>query len=214
MTVATQGREYVDGRLKRGLDFVAALAALLLLAPVFLILWGLVIVSSGPPVLFAQERMGRNGRPFRLFKFRTMKPGSDRGLPITAKGDSRVTAPGRLLRASKLDELPQLWNVLRGDMSLVGPRPEVSRYVATYSPEQKGVLEARPGLTDPATVYFVEEEALLGAVDPERRERYYIDEILPRKLQMNLEYLQRACLAYDLVLLVKTLKVVLHRQKA
>jgi lipopolysaccharide/colanic/teichoic acid biosynthesis glycosyltransferase len=213
MTWPARGREYVEGRLKRGMDFAASLTALLVMSPVFLVLGMLVILTSGPPVLFAQERVGRKGRPFRLFKFRTMRPGAERGLPITAEGDSRVTRLGRLLRPTKLDELPQLWNVLRGDMSLVGPRPEVPRYVAAYTLEQRQVLEARPGLTDPATVFFVEEEAILGAVDPDRRESHYIHVILPRKLRMNLEYLEQACPVYDLLLVLKTLGIILHRRK-
>ena len=213
MTWPARGREYVEGRLKRGLDFSASLIALLVMSPAFLVLGVLVFLTSGHPVLFAQERVGRRGRPFRLFKFRTMRTGADRGLPITAEGDIRITRLGRLLRPAKLDELPQLWNVLRGDMSLVGPRPEVPRYVAAYTPEQRGVLDARPGLTDPATVHFVEEEAILGAVEPARREGYYIHEILPRKLRMNLEYLERASLGYDLRLVLQTLAIILHRPK-
>lgn len=203
------GLEYLDGPLKRGFDVAASAVALLMLSPVFLILSLLVLVSSGAPFLFAQERVGRQGRPFRLFKFRTMRPGSHRGLGITADDDHRVTRIGRFLRASKLDELPQILNVLKGEMSLVGPRPELPRYVRTYSTEQRRVLEARPGLTDPATVFFVEEERLLGSVAEDRREQYYIKEILPAKLRMNLNYIERAGFRYDLALILQTLKAII-----
>jgi lipopolysaccharide/colanic/teichoic acid biosynthesis glycosyltransferase len=134
-----------------------------------------------------------------------MRPGSEAGLQITGRGDDRVTTMGRLLRALKLDELPQLWNVLRGDMSLVGPRPEVPRYVAAYTPEQRRVLRARPGLTDPATILFVDEEDLLGAVQPPERETYYVGHVLPRKLALNLDYIERAGVLYDLRLILATL---------
>jgi lipopolysaccharide/colanic/teichoic acid biosynthesis glycosyltransferase len=137
-----------------------------------------VCVSSGRPVLFGHERRGLDGRPFRVLKFRTMGPDPGGGLPITGKGDSRVTSLGRVLRAIKIDELPQLINVLRGEMSIVGPRPEVPEYVAGYTADQRRVLRVRPGLTDPASVAFRDEEILLGSVDPGRREAFYLSEIL------------------------------------
>ena len=167
-------------------------------------------LSSRGPVLFSQERVGRGGRPFRLLKFRSMRPGSESaGALVTGKGDPRVTSVGRWLRRTKLDELPQLWNVVRGDMSLVGPRPEVPRYVAYYTPEQHRVLEVRPGITDPATLAFRHEEELLGAVPVEKREAYYIREILPRKLELNLSYLRRAGALYDLGVLFRTVAALL-----
>ncbi len=159
-----QGEEYCRGILKRSLDFSASLVAVAILAPLLALLALVVFLSSGPPVLFAQKRVGRDGRPFRLLKFRTMRTDAGPGPAITASGDARVTRIGRVLRATKLDELPQLINVLRGDMSLVGPRPEVPRYVARYDDRQRGVLRVRPGLTDPASVHFRDEEQLLGAV--------------------------------------------------
>ncbi len=209
MRPPSAGRDYCDGRLKRGVDLVAACLGLLSLLPLFLLVAALVWTCSGWPVLFAQERVGWRGKPFRLLKFRTMRRGSEVGLPITGAGDSRITALGRLLRATKLDELPQLLNVIRGEMSLVGPRPEVPRYVQTYSSKQRRVLDARPGLTDPATVFFRNEESLLGRVNDEDRDLYYRDEILPKKLAMNLEYLDRASLGYDLALVLRTLLVIL-----
>jgi len=203
------GRAYCNGRLKRGFDLIASALGLVALSPLLLVLAVVVWVSSGPPVLFVQKRAGRHGKPFPLLKYRTMRQGAEAGLALTGSGDPRVTPVGRLLRVTKLDELPQLVNVLRGDMSLVGPRPEIPRYVAGYGPGHRMVLEVRPGLTDPATVLFRNEESLLGRVEDDRKERYYKEEILPKKLGMNLEYLERASLPYDLLLLLRTLLVVL-----
>jgi lipopolysaccharide/colanic/teichoic acid biosynthesis glycosyltransferase len=205
----SRGVAYCRGPLKRILDVAISAAAMLILFPVFLGLAFAVLLASGRPVLFIQERVGMNGHLFRLFKFRTMHPASASGLPLTGSGDSRVTPLGRFLRAAKLDELPQLWNVLRGEMSLVGPRPEVPRYVARYTVEQERVLEARPGLTDPASVLFRDEEALLGSVPEGQRESFYLDSVLPKKLRMNLEYIDRASVAYDLALMLKTIRIVL-----
>lgn len=205
----SRGRSYCRGRVKRGLDVGVALAALLVLAPVFFILSLAVLVTSGWPVHFVQQRVGMDGRLFHLVKLRTMRRDAASGLPLTGSGDLRITRLGRFLRAAKLDELPQLWNVLRGEMSLVGPRPEVPRYVARYTAEQRRVLEARPGLTDPASVQFRDEETLLGSVPPEQREAFYLDTVLPKKLRMNLMYIERASMAYDLALVLDTIRVVL-----
>ena len=209
-----RGGAYCRGPLKRGLDLVVSLASLVLLAPVFLLLALALLLVSGTPVLFVQERVGLDGRPFRMYKFRTMRPDGPEGLPLTGSGDRRVTGFGRLLRASKLDELPQLVNVLRGEMSLVGPRPEVPRYVAHYNAEQRRVLETRPGLTDPASVHFLDEEALLGAVPEGRREKFYLDTVLPKKLQMNLEYIDRAGVGSDLTLILQTIRVVFRSARS
>lgn len=205
----SRGRSYCRGAVKRGLDVALALPALLLLAPILLLLAAAVLLTSGRPVLFVQERIGMDGRPFNLRKLRTMRKDGAKGLLLTGAGDARVTRLGRFLRASKLDELPQLANVLRGDMSLVGPRPEVPRYVARYTPEQRRVLETRPGLTDPASVLYRDEEAILGSVPEESRERYYLETVLPKKLGMNLEYIDRASVGYDLRLVLETVRVVL-----
>jgi lipopolysaccharide/colanic/teichoic acid biosynthesis glycosyltransferase len=204
-----EGQAYCTGRLKRGVDFFVSFLALVLLSPLFLILALSVGLCSGRPILFRQDRIGLGGRAFRLLKYRTMHRGADRGLLMTGTGDPRVTTLGRFLRRSKLDELPQLWNVLRGDMSLVGPRPEVPRYVALYTEEQRGVLRVRPGLTDPATVLFRDEERLLGSVNEAHREAYYVDKILPRKLALNLRYVEEAGPLYDLRLLAETVLTVL-----
>jgi lipopolysaccharide/colanic/teichoic acid biosynthesis glycosyltransferase len=204
-----RGRSYCRGPLKRGLDAVVSLAALLILSPVLLLLALAILVTSGRPVLFTQKRIGMDGKPFSMLKFRSMRTARGGGLPITGAGDPRVTGIGRFLRATKLDELPQLVNVVAGEMSLVGPRPEVPRYVAHYNPAQRSVLEARPGMTDPASVLFRDEEALLGSVPEESRERYYLEAILPRKLAMNRDYIDRASLGYDLALVLQTVKIVL-----
>jgi lipopolysaccharide/colanic/teichoic acid biosynthesis glycosyltransferase len=206
----SRGRAYCRGPLKRILDVTVAAVAILALSPILVLLAAAILVTSGRPVLFVQERIGMDGRPFRLLKLRTMLQDASNGLPITGAGDRRVTRLGRLLRASKLDELPQLVNVLLGHMSLVGPRPEVPRYVAHYSSDQRRVLQARPGLTDPASILFRDEEALLGAVPDDARERYYLETVLPRKLAMNLEYIDQASVTCDVRLILLTVKVVLR----
>ena len=204
MTEGSLDNPYLGSPLKRTFDLLAALTALLILSPFMVGLAALIVATSGFPVFFRQERAGRGGEPFRIFKFRTMRPGSDRGLPLTGRGDTRVTRVGRILRAAKLDELPQLINVVRGEMSLVGPRPEVLPYVARYSDEERRVLATRPGITDPASIVFRDEERLLGQVEETRREPYYLKEVLPRKLALNLEYLKNANLGYDLAILIRT----------
>ena len=158
---------------KRCIDLVGAGVGLVLLSPLLAVIAAAVMVTSGRPVLFRQQRVGRGGAPFEMLKFRSMVNGADRlGGLLTVGGDARVTRLGRLLRASKLDELPQLLNVLRGDMSLVGPRPEVPEYVALYTPAQRRVLRLLPGITDPASIRYVrEEEELASAADPERMYR-------------------------------------------
>lgn len=210
MIAPARGLAYCRGRLKRCVDVALSLLGLALLSPLFLLVAVLLAVTSGRPIYFRHERVGLGGRPFCVLKFRTMRSGPQGGLPITGRGDVRVTTVGRLLRASKLDELPQLVNVLGGDMSLVGPRPEVPRYVALYTSEQRRVLKVRPGLTDPATILFRDEEALLGAVPDDGREEYYVSEVLPRKLRINLDYLDRAGFIYDMTILARTVAAILR----
>jgi len=193
---------------KRALDLAAALAGLLLLAPLFALIAVAIKLDSRGPVFFRQERVGRHGRPFRIFKFRTMTveqpPG---GVQVTVAGDRRITRVGALLRRTKLDELAQLIDVLRGTMSLVGPRPEVPRYVAHYPPQwRERLLSVRPGITDFASVrYRDENELLAGASDPERE---YIEVILPTKLKYALHYVDRPTFANDLRVLGLTLSTV------
>ena len=208
------GRAYGRGPLKRSLDLALTIPSLLVALPVLALLAALVVLLSGWPILYRQVRVGRDGRPFILLKFRTMRRGSAGGPQITSRGDARVTRVGRMLRATKLDELPQLFNILRGDMSVVGPRPEVPRYVDRYTPEQRRVLEVRPGLTDLATLEYRNEEVLLARVAEGEREAHYVGTILPRKLALNLDYISRASLGFDLMLLFRTVGAILLPRRA
>jgi lipopolysaccharide/colanic/teichoic acid biosynthesis glycosyltransferase len=188
---------------KRIFDILAAAAGLLILSPLLALLTIAVKLSSPGLVFYRQQRVGRNGVSFRIVKFRSMYVDADRhGLAITAAGDARVTSIGRVLRRFKLDELPQLWNVLVGEMSLVGPRPEVPRYLECYSPAQRRVLTVRPGITDPASLLYRDEESILAS-QPDT-DRYYREVVLPDKLNLNLEYLSRSSFRYDLSLILQT----------
>lgn len=184
---------------KRLLDIAASLTALILLSPLLLLLAWLVAVSSKGPVLFAQRRIGRSGKLFTIFKFRTMEIATGKQVPtaITVRGDRRITRVGALLRRYKLDELPQFLNVLTGDMSLVGPRPKL--------PHHEGMtMPFRPGLTGAATLAFRHEEDLLRGVPVHDLERFYERRIKPVKAKLDMEYMQQATLATDLALIVKT----------
>lgn len=193
---------------KRWLDFGLAAISLFLLALVFLVVAVSIKLSGKGPVFYSQKRVGRNGRIFRIWKFRSMVVGADRlGPGITATGDRRITAVGRFLRAWKLDELPQLWNILRGDMSVVGPRPELFLYVKDYNEEQRQVLSARPGATDLASIEYRNEEALLAAA-PER-ERYYREVVLPHKLALGRKYIEHISLRGDCLLILRTVAAIL-----
>lgn len=198
---------------KRLFDLTASGLGLLVLAPLLALITLLVRLDSEGPALFRQQRVGLHGEPFTILKFRTMYVGADkRGGSLTVGRDPRVTRVGRLLRHAKLDELPQLINVWRGDMSLVGPRPEVAKYVALYTPEQRTVLSVRPGITDLASIEFRSESDLLeGAGDPEA---LYVSEIMPRKLELNRLYLERQSLAYDVALIFRTLWRVVRPRRA
>jgi lipopolysaccharide/colanic/teichoic acid biosynthesis glycosyltransferase len=188
---------------RRLAEIAVAGAGLLLLSPFLAVIALLVLAADGPPVLFRQERIGRLGRPFQILKFRTMRA-SARGPRITAAGDRRITAVGVWLRRLKLDELPQLLNVLRGDMSLIGPRPEVPEYVDLKDDLWRRVLQFRPGITDAATLAFRnEEEVLAGAAD---WNSFYRGVILPRKLALNLRYQENRSTWSDLRLLWLTVR--------
>jgi lipopolysaccharide/colanic/teichoic acid biosynthesis glycosyltransferase len=194
---------------KRAMDLLlAAVGLLLLVLPMSAIALAIKLDSPGP-VFFRQERVGRGGRPFRIHKFRTMahRPAGD-GLQLTVGDDQRITRVGRWLRARRFDELPQLIDVLKGDMSIVGPRPEVPRYVAHYTAEQRAkLLSVRPGITDPASLAFKDEARILAAAaDPERA---YLEEVLPRKLQHALAYAEHASAWTDVRLIARTLKVLI-----
>jgi lipopolysaccharide/colanic/teichoic acid biosynthesis glycosyltransferase len=170
-------------------DIVFSLSGLLILFPLFVLIYLLVIIESRGGGFYSQNRVGKNGLDFKLFKFRSMRVGSDRKGLITVGGnDPRMTKAGVFIRRFKLDELPQLFNVLIGDMSLVGPRPEVRKYVDFYNAEQLRVLSVRPGITDYASIEYVDENEILDlAVDPEK---VYIEEIIPNKIRLNMKYIQ------------------------
>jgi len=189
---------------KRALDILAAIAGLILLSPVFALVSCCIKLTSRGPVLYRQVRIGQGGRPFEILKFRSMTLQTlNSDLRITIAGDSRVTALGKFLRRYKVDELPQLWNVIRGNMSLVGPRPEIPVYTAEYTPEQRMVLSARPGITDPASLaYRHEEEILANQGDPEQ---FYRTQILPDKLARNKAYLEKITLRNDIRIILKTI---------
>lgn len=191
--------------MKRWFDLLVATVGLVLLSPLLFLVACAIVIDSGWPVFFRQERVGRAGHPFRILKFRTMssRPGSP-GPAITVSGDSRVTRIGRLLRRAKLDELPQLWNVATGDMSLVGPRPEVPRYVACYPEAVRYIVQSvRPGITDEAAIEFVDESELLAMTnDPEKT---YVEVVLPRKLALYVRYVESRSFFGDLGILARTL---------
>ncbi len=193
--------------LKRAIDIVGSGLALLVGLPILMAVAAAVAIDSGLPVLYRQRRVGRAFRQFHLLKFRSMVA-SEGGPRITVSGDSRVTRVGRFLRATKLDELPQFWNVLTGDMSLVGPRPEVPEYVEMFRIRYEHILSVRPGITDIASIRFRDEEKLLAQSAEPLRE--YVERVLPVKLDLADEYLQKRSLRLDLLILVKTLLVTLR----
>jgi lipopolysaccharide/colanic/teichoic acid biosynthesis glycosyltransferase len=187
---------------KRAFDLIVAGTALVLLLPVLLAVAVVVVVDSGPPVLFRQTRIGRGGRPFRLLKIRTMVRDAERlSANVSPAGDARVTRCGRVLRRWYLDELPQLINVLRGDMSLVGPRPETPEFIALLEPDELRVLDVQPGVVGPSTVQFMDEAHLLAGVgDPEE---YYRATLVHERNRADLAYLELQSLGYDLRLLLR-----------
>jgi len=189
--------------IKRLFDITFSAIGLILLSPLLLMVALLVRVTSKGPIFFCQERMGRNFKPFQIYKFRTMVVDAPKlGGQITAGRDPRITTVGHFLRATKIDEMPQLFNVLRGDMSFVGPRPEVPRYVEQFRDDYLELLKVRPGITDIASLKYRHESELLGASsDPEAT---YVNEVLPDKIALGKEYLQRQSLGLDLQLIVKT----------
>lgn len=190
---------------KRIFDIIASIFGLLILLPFFLIISLMIIVNSGFPVFYTQKRVGRANIDFGLLKFRTMKKNADKlGLLTVGGRDPRITAIGYYLRKYKLDELPQLINVFIGNMSLVGPRPEVRKYVDLYNDEQKKVLLVKPGITDYASLeYFSENDLLAKSADPETT---YIKEIMPAKLELNKKYISEMGLSTDLKIIFGTIK--------
>ena len=172
----------------RLLDIIFSFFGLLLLVPVFIIVWTIIVLTSRGGGFYKQIRVGKNGRDFKLYKFRSMRQNADKGGLITIGGkDSRITPIGYFIRKFKIDELPQLFNVLKGDMSIVGPRPEVRKYVDLYTDEQRRVLSVRPGITDYASIEYVNENELLGKA--ENPDKVYVTQILPDKIRLNMKYI-------------------------
>lgn len=193
--------------IKRGVDILGATVGLVVLIPVFVVISALVKLSSPGPVLFRQTRVGRNMTPFTILKFRTMVVDApEKGPAVTIGADPRVTGVGRALRSTKLDELPQLYNILIGDMSFVGPRPEVPRYVGIFWQDYLEILKIRPGITDLASIAFRNESSLLSnCTDPEV---IYIEEILPKKIALAKTYLRRASPLFDCLIVILTIAAV------
>jgi lipopolysaccharide/colanic/teichoic acid biosynthesis glycosyltransferase len=194
---------------KRTFDLVVALLGLVLLSPVLLLVTLLIKLDSPGPALFRQERIGKGFRPFRIYKFRTMVHDAPRrGGPITFGMDQRITRLGRVLRKTKIDELPQLVNVLRGEMSFVGPRPEVRPYVELFRADYEEILQVVPGITDLASVQYRHEAEVLGRFDDP--EAAYVSHVLPEKIKLAKEYVRRSSLLFDITLILKTLLKLFH----
>ena len=189
---------------KRIFDFLLSLFGIIILSPIFIIVSIAIKLDSKGSILFLQKRVGRYGKEFNIYKFRTMVTDAEKlGKQITVGKDNRITKVGAFLRKFKIDELPQLLNVLKGDMSLVGPRPEVPKYVALYNEEQRKVLDIRPGITDMASLRYKDENDILGKVD--NPEEYYINVIMKDKLNLNLEYIEKSNVFFDIYLILKTI---------
>lgn len=189
--------------MKRLFDLTAATLGLVVLTPTIVVIALLIKVTDPGPAFFVHGRVGRGGRRFGMWKFRSMRVDAERmGPQITVANDPRVTTVGRWLRRLKFDEFPQLFNVVRGDMSLVGPRPEVERYVQTYGPNERPILDLRPGITDPASFAFYDEEAILARADDPQA--FYVERLIPAKAKLNLDYAARRTLGSDLLLIIAT----------
>ncbi len=199
--------------MKRAFDIGAAAIALFMLLPALLVIAIWIKLDSNGPILFLQRRVGRNASLFQIIKFRTMRTDQPINSPqITSESDPRITRAGHWIRKSKIDELPQLWNVLTGDMSIVGPRPEVPKYVELYSPQQaKSILSVRPGLTDLASITYRNESYLLSqSADPEKK---YVSDILPDKIRMNMDYSTNNTFWGDMKIILMTLKALASNTK-
>ena len=187
----------------RFFDITSSVAVLLILSPVLILIALVISIDSKGGAFYKQERIGKNNKPFKLLKFRSMRRSFDRGSKITIGKDPRITKIGAFIRQYKIDELPQLINIVKGDMSVVGPRPEVKQYVNLYSDEQLKVLAVKPGLTDFASIAYFNEQELLGkAEDPHEM---YVETIMPQKLKLNLEYIEKKNFKTDLLIIVRTI---------
>lgn len=193
--------------LKRIFDITLSLFGLIILLPFMLIIAILIKIDSKGSVFFKQIRVTKNGKEFKIFKYRTMRVGSDKYSQITVGKDGRITKIGSFLRKYKLDEIPQLINVLIGDMSLVGPRPEVPKYVALYTDEQKEILKVRAGITDYASIEFSDENDLLAS--EEEPEKAYIEKIMPKKIELNKKYISEISILTDIKIILLTIKKIL-----
>lgn len=206
---ADNGRRFYAGYGKRALDLAVSVPALIALSPALLVIAALVKAGGPGPVFYAQERVGRRGRPFRLYKFRTMVTDADKSGPaVTSSGDARITPLGRTLRKWKLDELPQLWNVVRGDMSLVGPRPEVRKYTDIFRDDYSEILEISPGITDYAALEYRDEEEVLARY-PDAEEAY-TSVVLPEKIALYRQYLRDMGFRSDLKIIFRTIREVIR----
>jgi lipopolysaccharide/colanic/teichoic acid biosynthesis glycosyltransferase len=191
--------------MKRLFDIAVAVVGLVVLSPILLLVAALIKIDSWGPVFFRQERIGRGFKPFRIYKFRSMiKDAPQMGSLITCGDDPRITRLGRVLRKTKIDELPQLINVLKGEMSLVGPRPEVPKYVELFRNDYKEILKIHPGITDLASLRYRDEAAVLNSA--ENAEEEYIKRVLPEKIELGKQYIRNASLLFDLTLIVRTLR--------
>ena len=189
--------------LKRCFDLFFSVLGVLILLPLIIVVSILIKLTSKGAVLFKQVRVTKDGKLFKIYKFRTMRENSEGNKQITVGNDSRITSIGHILRKTKLDELPQLFNVIKGEMSLVGPRPEVSRYVELYTEEQRKILSVPAGITDYASIYFSNESELLGkAEDPEK---YYIEKIMPHKIGLNMKYINNMGILTDIKIIMLTI---------
>ena len=196
--------------LKRIFDFTASLLGLIVLSPLFLVIAILIKLDDGGSIFFRQTRVGQYGKPFKIYKFRTMVENAEKlGAQVTKGDDPRITKVGRFLRKYKLDELPQLINVLKGEMSLVGPRPEVPKFVKLFEEDYKEILQVKPGITDYASLEFKDENELLKGA--ENSEEIYIREILPKKIEYDKRYLKEISFTTDLKLILKTIVGILRK---
>ena len=193
----------------RFFDIIFSIIGLVILSPLFIVLYLLIRIESKGGGFYSQERIGKNGKPFKLYKFRSMRIGSDKkGLITIGEKDNRITKTGFILRKYKLDELPQLWNVFIGDMSLVGPRPEVKKYTDLYTDEQRQVLKVRPGITDWASIKYVDENKILGeAKDPDEA---YVTLIMPNKIKLNMVYINHQTLGEYFKIIFTTFKKIVR----
>ncbi len=189
--------------LKRMFDVLMSFIGIIILLPLMIIIGIIIKLTSKGPILFKQIRVTKNSKLFQIYKFRTMRENSEGNKQITVGNDSRITGIGKILRKTKLDEIPQLFNVIKGEMSLVGPRPEVPKYVELYNDEQKRILQVSAGITDYASIYFSNESELLGKAD--NPEKFYIEKIMPYKIELNQKYIENINIFTDIKIIILTI---------